>query len=131
MKQFMLAGSVLIAAAAALPLGAASEKIDYEAISRIKAQGMGAQNSPVMEISSWLTDVHGPRLTGSPNMQKAGEWAAAKMKEWGLQNVALEPWADKANQFAYGWTNDTNLDSYERLPRAPAPQAVAGRGTGQ
>ena len=39
-------------------------------------------------------------------MQKAGEWAVAKMKEWGLQNVALEPWADKTNQFARGWTND-------------------------
>ena len=59
-----------------------------------------------MEISSWLTDVHGPRLTGSPNVKKAGDWAVAKMKEWGLQNVALEPWADKANQFGYGWTND-------------------------
>jgi carboxypeptidase Q len=106
MKKFVLAGSVLIAAAAALPLGAAGEKIDYDAINKIKQQGMSAQTSQVMEISSWLTDVHGPRLTGSPNLQKAGEWAAAKMKEWGLQNVALEPWADKANQFAHGWTND-------------------------
>src|SRR5205085_12511958 len=33
-------------------------------------------------------------------------WAVAKMREWGLQNVALEPWADKATQFGYGWTND-------------------------
>ena len=106
MKKFILACSVLVAAAASLPLGAAGEKIDYEAITKIKQQGMGAQTSQVMEISSWLTDVHGPRLTGSPNVQKAAEWAAAKMKEWGLQNVALEPWADKANQFAYGWTND-------------------------
>ena len=106
MKQFILACSVLVAAAASLPLGAAGEKIDYEAINKIKQQGMSAQTSQVMEISSWLTDVHGPRLTGSPNLQKAGEWAAAKMKEWGLQNVALEPWADKANQFPYGWTND-------------------------
>ena len=106
MKKFVLACSVLVAAAASLPLGAASEKIDYEAINKIKAQGMSPQNSQVMEISSWLTDVHGPRLTGSPNLQKAAEWAAAKMKEWGLQNVALEPWADKANQFPYGWTND-------------------------
>ena len=106
MKKCVLACSVLVAAAAALPLGAAGEKIDYEAINKIKQLGLSAQTSQVMEISSWLTDVHGPRLTGSPNVQKAGEWAAAKMKEWGLQNVALEPWADKNNQFAYGWTND-------------------------
>jgi carboxypeptidase Q len=85
----------VFAAAAALPLGAASEKIDYEGINKIKQLGMNAATSQVMDISSWLTDVHGPRLTGSPNTQKAGEWAVAKMKEWGLQNVALEPWVDR------------------------------------
>ena len=97
----LAAGAGLLAA---LPLGAAGEKIDYEAINKIKAQGMQAENSKVMEISSWLTDVHGPRLTGSPNIQKAGEWAVAKMKEWGLQNVALEPWTNQS--FANGWSND-------------------------
>lgn len=110
------------AAAAALPLGAASEKIDYDAIGRIKAQGLSPQNSQVMEISSWLTDVHGPRLTGSPNIQKAGEWAAAKMKEWGLQNVALEPWSDRGN-FTNGWTND------KFYMAATAPQAFPIPGT--
>jgi carboxypeptidase Q len=104
MKKTMVALAVC-AAAAALPLGAASEKIDYGALGKIKAQGLSAQTSQVMEISSWLTDVHGPRLTGSPTIQKAGEWAAAKMKEWGLQNVALEPWADRGT-FTQGWTND-------------------------
>ena len=87
------------------PLGAASEKIDYDAINKIKQQGLNPQTSQVMEISSWLTDVHGPRLTGSPNIQKAGEWAVAKMKEWGLQNVALEPWGDR-NGFDRGWANE-------------------------
>ena len=70
-----------------------------------------------MEISSWLTDVHGPRLTGSPNTQKAGEWAVAKMKEWGLQNVALEPWTNR-NGFDRGWTND------KFYLAAVSPQAV-------
>ena len=98
------AGTAVLAMA--LPLGAASEKIDYEGINKIKQQGLNAQNSKVMEIASWLTDVHGPRLTGSANAQKAGEWAVSKMKEWGLTSVALEPWADKNNQFAYGWTNE-------------------------
>src|SRR5436190_2644566 len=123
MKMFAWACTVLVAAAVALPLGAAGEKIDYEAISKIKQQGMNAQTSQVMEIASWLTDVHGPRLTGSPNVQKAGEWAVAKMKEWGLQNAALEPWADKASQFAYGWTND------KFYMAAVAPQAFPIPGT--
>jgi hypothetical protein len=90
---------------ATLPLGAASEKIDYEAITKIKEQGLQPQNSKVMEISSWLTDVYGPRLTGAPNTQKAGEWAVAKMKEWGLQNASLEKWTSQ-REFARGWTNE-------------------------
>jgi hypothetical protein len=90
---------------ATLTLGAASEKIDYQAINKIKEQGLQPQNSKVMEISSWLTDVYGPRLTGSPNTQKAGEWAVAKMKEWGLQNVSLEKWPDQT-MFPRGWANE-------------------------
>src|SRR4029077_18087079 len=86
-----------VAFVATLPISA-SETIDYDSINKIKQQGMGsspntaAQGQPsnsvpytkVMEIMSYLTDVYGPRLTGSPNITKAGEWAVAKMKEWGL-----------------------------------------------
>ena len=110
------------ALATALPLGATSETIDYEAIAKIKQEGMVAQNSKVMEISSWLTDVLGPRLTGSPNTQKAGEWTVAKMKEWGLQNVSLEPWADRS-RIPRGWTND------KFYMAAVAPQAFSIAGT--
>ena len=96
---------VCAAATAGLQLGAAQEPIDYASIAKIKAQGLNEQNSQVMEIASWLTDVHGPRLSGSPNIQKAGEWAVAKMKEWGLVNVALEPWSQPLG-FTTGWSND-------------------------
>jgi carboxypeptidase Q len=105
MKKFAIACTVLVAVTTAFPLGAASEKIDYEAINKIKQQGMNPQNSQVMEVSSWLTDVYGPRLTGSPNVKKAGDWAVAKMKEWGLQNVSLEPWTDR-NGFDRGWETE-------------------------
>jgi carboxypeptidase Q len=105
MKKTVLAFAVLAAATASLPLGAASEKVDFDAINKIKAQGLNPQNSQVMEISSWLDDVYGPRLTGSPNVQKAGDWAVAKMKEWGLQNAALEPWPNR-NGFDRGWVNE-------------------------
>jgi len=53
-----------------------------------------------MEIESYLTDVYGPRLTGSPNMTEAGEWAQKTMKDWGLANVHLESWP-----FGRGWQN--------------------------
>lgn len=107
MKQLQLRRLALAAAAAGLlatlPLGAANEKIDYEAINKIKQEGI--QNSQVMEISSWLTDVYAPRLTGSPGAQKAAEWTVAKLKEWGLQNVTLEKWTNQ-NGFDRGWTNE-------------------------
>ena len=124
MRTILLAVAVA-GAAAALPLGAASEKIDYESINRIKAIGLSPQNSQVMEISSWLTDVHGPRLTGSPNTQKAAEWAAAKMKEWGLQNVALEPWTNR-NGFDRGWTNE----KFYMAAVSPQPFPIPGTPSG-
>ena len=40
-----------------------------------------------MDHISWLTDVYGPRLTGSPAMQQASDWAMKKITEWGLSNV--------------------------------------------
>jgi carboxypeptidase Q len=84
-----------------LPLAAdwpVSEKIDLDAIYRIKEEGL--QRSKVMEIESYLTDVYGPRLTGSPNIREAGEWAQKTMKEWGLVNVRAETWP-----FGRGWQN--------------------------
>ena len=41
---------------------------------------------------SYLTDVYGPRLTGSPNVKKAADWTVAQMQQWGLTGVAEEPW---------------------------------------
>jgi len=91
LRAGLVAGVAVAAFVVTLPL-AASEKIDYDSINKIKQQGLDPANSKVMEIMSYLTDVYGPRLTGSPNVQKAGDWAVAKMKEWGLANVSLEPW---------------------------------------
>ncbi len=38
-----------------------------------------------------LTDTFGPRLSGSPQLQGAIEWAVAEMKKDGLDNVRAEP----------------------------------------
>jgi hypothetical protein len=116
--------ALVAATAVGLPLRAADEPIDYASISKIRAEGLSAQTSQVMEIASWLTDVHGPRLSGSPNIQKAGEWAVGRMREWGLTNVALEPWTDPRG-FVRGWSNDRFYLA------ATAPQAFAIHGTPQ
>jgi hypothetical protein len=78
----------------------AAEQIDHDAYWRIRREGV--ERSRVMNTVRVLTDVYGPRLTGSPSLKAAGEWAAAEMKSWGLQNTHLEPW-----EFAHpGWTNE-------------------------
>jgi hypothetical protein len=45
-----------------------------------------------------LNDRIGPRLTGSPEEAKAGEWGLRTMRAIGLQNVHPEPW-----QMEKGW----------------------------
>ncbi|HEY5163417.1 MAG TPA: M20/M25/M40 family metallo-hydrolase [Terriglobales bacterium] len=59
-------------------------------------------HSQIMRTTHFLTDVYGPRLTGSPNHKAAAEWAAKQMTSWGFQNAHLEPW-----DFGHpGWTNE-------------------------
>src|SRR5438045_1707766 len=41
---------------------------------------------------TYLSDVIGPRMTGSENLKRANEWTAEKFKEYGLENVKLEPY---------------------------------------
>jgi len=74
--------------------------------------------SQILSTLHVLTDVYGPRLTGSPNLKHAGEWAIAQMTSWGLTNTKLEPW-----NFGHpGWLN-------ERLTAhlvSPATDALVG-----
>jgi len=49
-------------------------------------------HAEIMRNLLHLSDVIGSRLTGSKNLQKANEWAAERMKAYGLENVKLEPW---------------------------------------
>ena len=91
----------LVVATFAWPLAAdwpTSEKLDLDAVYRIKDEGL--VRSKVMEIESYLTDVYGPRLTGSPNIKEAATWAQKAMTEWGLSNVHTETFP-----FGRGWQN--------------------------
>jgi carboxypeptidase Q len=96
-----IAGSAALAALALLHVSAQeSDKLDADAVARIRDEGM--QRSQVMEIMSYLTDVYGPRLTGSPNTRAAGEWTVQRMKAWGINNPRFESWGP----FGRGWTNE-------------------------
>lgn len=64
-------------------------------------QEIGA-HAQIMRTLHVLTDLYGPRLTGSPNAKAAGEWAVKTMAAWGLTNAHLEPW----NFGHVGWMNE-------------------------
>ena len=75
----------------------AVEPIALAAYQRIREEGL--TRSRVMEFGSALADDIGPRLTGSPNMQKANEWTRDELTRLGLVNAHLEDWGE----FGMGW----------------------------
>lgn len=74
------------------------EAVDWEVVNRIRDEGF--HRSQVMETLEHLTDVIGPRLTGSPGARTSSEWTRAKMEEWGLANAHLEEFGP----FGRGWS---------------------------
>jgi hypothetical protein len=80
--------------------GVTEERIDYPANARIRQEGR--HRSQILRTMHYLTDVYGPRLTGSPNHKAAAEWAVKQMTEWGLENAHLEPWDFGRT----GWLNE-------------------------
>jgi len=78
-----------------------SEKVSLAIAHRIRDEAFG-RNSKVMDTAFWITDRYGPRLTGSPQVKEAAEWAVKKMTEWGLVNAKLEPWGG-GDTFGRGW----------------------------
>ena len=69
-----------------------------EVIAKIRDEGFN--RSQVMATLSYLTDVIGPRLTGSPQLQRANDWTRDKLSSWGLVNAHTEPWGF----FGRGWS---------------------------
>ena len=75
-------------------------------------------NSKIMWIIHEVADVYGPRVTGSPNLKAADDWALKTMASWGLVNTHLEPWTFQPPSAATpvpGWEN------MELLAEAVAP----------
>lgn len=73
------------------------EKVYLKTITKIKQEGF--DNSKVMGTLQHLTDVIGPRLTGSTGMKNAEAWARQQLEDWGLQNAHIERWGT----FGKGW----------------------------
>ena len=67
-----------------------TEKIDTAMNATIRKEGR--EHSKVMWVEHMLTDVYGPRLTGSPNHEAAAKWTVDTMTSWGMKNGHLEGW---------------------------------------
>ena len=69
-------------------------------------------NSKIMWIIHEIADVYGPRVTGTPNLMAADDWAVKTMTSWGLLNAHLEPWTFQPPSAATpvpGWENNELL----------------------
>ena len=75
----------------------AEEPVDLEMINKIREEGF--KRSQVMETVSYLTDVIGPRLSGSPQGKLSQEWTRDQLAEWGMENARLEGF-----EFGQGWS---------------------------
>jgi carboxypeptidase Q len=99
--------AVLVACSTAVVLS--QETIDLGVIDRIKDEAFG--RSEVMDHLRNLTDVHGPRLTGSPQFEEAAKWTAERLTAYGLSNVHVERWGP----FGRSWS----VEQYSAEQLAP------------
>ena len=92
-----LAAAVLLLSSPVHSQRSAEEPVDFDMVSRIREEGL--HHSQVMETVRHLTDVIGPRLTGSPQLKAANEWTRQKLADWGLREARLDPYP-----FGRGWS---------------------------
>lgn len=84
MKKQVLPLAISALTCAALAAQAPSG-IDSATVAKIKQEALA--RSQALDHVSWLADVYGPRVTGTPQLQQASEWAMKRFTEWGLSNV--------------------------------------------
>jgi carboxypeptidase Q len=100
MNARRLVGVSVSLALAGLVVLAAEERPDEAVFWKIRQEA--TSRSQILNTLHMFTDVYGPRLTGSPNLKAAGEWAVQQLTSWGLKNAHLEPW----DFGSPGWVNE-------------------------
>jgi len=90
------------------------EDIDLTMYSRIRTEGL--THGKVMQFAGALADGIGPRLTGSPNMEKANAWTRDTLTAIGLENAHLEDWGE----FGMGWQQ---INTWARMV-SPDPEPL-------
>ena len=77
---------------------AVQERLDMAALARIREEGLN--HSYLDSLAQQLMDGIGQRLTASPSLRRAQDWAVQTLRGWGLVNVRSEPWD---STFGRGW----------------------------
>lgn len=116
-------------AAIALGLSAAvstQEPVDLAALDRIKSEAFA--RSEVMEHLRNLTDVHGPRLTGSPEFEEAAKWASERLTSYGLSNVHVERWPFGRSWSVEQYSAELLAPHYVRLAVTPLAWSASSAG---
>jgi carboxypeptidase Q len=93
-RAYVLALIVLLASSGSAQ---APGGVDQATIAKIRGEAM--TKSQAMETHWWLSEVFGPRATGTPAYTEGAEWVMKKFGEWGLQNIHTERFP-----FGQGWT---------------------------
>ncbi|MFO1077512.1 MAG: M28 family peptidase [Planctomycetota bacterium] len=91
--------AALLLTALAAAQAPAPEAVDEAAVQFFLEEGL--QRSQVMDHLSWICDVYGPRLTGSPNLRRAQQWAVDAFTKNGYR-ARTEEWGE----FGRGWRCD-------------------------
>lgn len=99
-RPLAVAAFLAALAVSAVPAAAqvVQERVDLSVVQRIRDEAFN--RSQVDSILGYLSDVIGPRLTGSPQIKQANDWTAQKLRDYGLTNVVVEPWD---SLFGRGW----------------------------
>ncbi len=119
----MIKRLALLAAFATVSSLDAQTPVDTAGVGAVLSQAL--DHSEVMPNLQHLTDVIGPRLTGSPAMRRANDWTAERFKAYGLSAALesydfgvtwergpisarlVEPFARAVTAFSWAWTAGT------------------------
>lgn len=133
--------SVILALSSVMILSAA-DAVDLAAVNQIKAEAF--EHSQVMDTLRNLTDLYGPRLTGSAEFKEAADWALNRLQGYGLENGHLEKWGPFGRSWSLekfsvemmhprysllaawplAWSANTNGPVTGDLVMAPIPRSV-------
>ena len=121
MRRSFVTQTILVAALCRPFTRATAQQDSITAVlGRIRDEGLN--RSHVLDLALGLSDLNGPRLSGSVGYMRAAAWARDQMASWGLAHAALEPWGRRGpswelDRFSIEMTAPTYL-RVNAMPRA-------------